>query len=179
MGPTWTDGLRFAPGTRLRFITALPSALRAALMQARPSLQEWMERLDAAVLTVLSVERDRCTMQASVNLGALCHGKFCAEPDPRGGYRVRVEWHEASEPRVRDFDAIALMLGGERDVYLAQRTDTEIRQLSRWHYQPDGSVLVSIFPRFFSDMVPAVVRALLPTELPIGALQPVRDADGG
>src|SRR5262245_1843956 len=146
MGPAWTDALRFAPGTNLRFVPALPPALRAALVQASPAAQAWLECLDAPVLTVLSVERDRCALGASTGVDSAHLGGVTATPGPDGAYSVRVQWTVAGGPGTRDFDGIALMLGGDHDVYLAQRTEAETRPLSRCHYTPDGNVSVSIYP---------------------------------
>lgn len=173
MGLAWTHALRFAPGTALRFSLKLQPALHTALVQALPAAKPWLERIEGAVLTVVVLEREHCEVHASPGADATRLGNFTAAPNPDGAYRVQVEWAAASGPQVRDFDGIALMLGGERDVYIALRTQAESLQLSRWHYERDGSVIVSIYPATFASRLSAVVRALLPAELRIGTLQPI------
>lgn len=181
MGPAWTDAVRFVPGTRLRFEPALPPALRAALAQARPALREWLEALDeAAALTVLSTAPDRCTLRADAGAGTALRslGDLAVATDAGGACHAQIRWTAASGPQVRDFDDVALMLGGEHDVYLARRSAAEVRHLARWHYEDDGSVVVSIYPAAFASRLPAAAAALLPAELRIGTLRPIGDAGG-
>jgi hypothetical protein len=173
MGLNWTKALRFAPGTALRFSLRLQPALHSALLQAMPSARYWLERIEGAVLTVVAADSEGCEVHARVGAGTQCAASFTATPSPDGAYCARIEWAADTGPLVRDFKGIALMLGGERDVYMTSRTEAKPRQLSRWHYEPDGSVTVSIYPAALSSQLSAVVRALLPTELSVGRLQPV------
>ena len=173
MGPAWTDVLRFACGTRLQFSPLLPPALREAMFLARPSLRDAWAGLDQTVLTVLAVSPDGCALSAGTGADATRRGEFSAAPGASGGSRVRVQWTSASESLVRDVDGIALMLGGDDDVYLAQRVGADVRLLSRWQYDRDGSAVVSVYPATFASRLHAAVRAALPTELRIGVLRPV------
>lgn len=173
MGPAWTDVLRFACGARLQFSPLLTPALREAMFLARPSLRDAWAGLDQTVLTVLAVSPDGCALSAGTEADATRRGEFSAAPGTRGGSRVRIRWTSASESLVRDVDGIALMLGGDDDVYLAQRVGAEVRLLSRWQYDRDGSAVVSIYPATFASRLHEAVRAALPTELRIGVLRPV------
>lgn len=173
MGPGWSDVLRFECGSRLLFSPLLPPALREAMFQARPSLRDAWVGLDRSVLTVLAVNSDGCALSAGTDADATRRGEFSAAPGANGGSRMRVQWTSGSESLVRDVDGVALMLGGDDDVYLAQRVGAEVRPLSRWQYDRDGSAIVSIYPAIFASRLHEAVRAALPTELRIGVLRPV------
>ena len=179
MGLSWTKALRFEPGTALRLSLRLQPALLSALVQAMPSARHWLECIEGAVLTVIAVEREGCEVHAHAGAHAKRVGSFTVTPGPDGAFCTRIEWSADAGPRVLDFSGLALMQGGERDVYMTLRTDDRPQQVSRWHYEPDGSVTVSIYPAFFAGQLSAVVRTLLPTELSIGSLQPMAQAGGG
>jgi hypothetical protein len=173
MGPTWIHALRAAPGTRWRFAPTWPAALQAAVLQARPALQAWLDPLQAAVLTLELLEPDRCSVSIARADDASPLGELRAAPDATGTWQVQLHLGGGAATASHAVDGIALMLGDERDVYLARRGDGATQPVSRWRHGDGGRVAISVFPGALGERLPAALRALLPTELPLGVLQPL------
>jgi hypothetical protein len=138
-----------------------------------PAFRELLHALDGAVLTITSVEHDRCALRAHAAAAVGSAGGVTAAPHDDGTYAVRFQLEGPAAPAAFEFTGIALMLGGDRDVYFVQRRGAETHRVSRWRYEQDGGVSVSIYPGAFAVNLPPLVRALLPSELAVGTLRPI------
>ena len=160
-----TRAIRFAPGAVLRFTPTINGALLEALQTIQPRAAAILDAARAARITIESLGDDACCLrvaQYAVTLAA-------AAADV---YTLRVAWADSASgsQRSAQLEGVAPMLGGKGDVFFAQRLRGENRFWLKLVYEADGAALYA-FPAAFSERLPAVVRAVLPSQLALGRLE--------
>jgi hypothetical protein len=163
------QALRFAPGMRLTFSSIAAGALIEQAGRMHPSFQYWWELLRDAVLRVDGVGADSCRICVLCN-EALGRIEIVREHD--GSLTAQAELTIADEePLTWQRGQLTLMLGGKRDVYLAQRTEEGDRLLLKVKYTEQGA-LVSIMRDAFAHRLTDALRSFLPGEIKVGTLAP-------
>jgi hypothetical protein len=163
------QALRFSPGTRLAFGSIAAGALIEQAGRLHPSFQYWWELLRDAVLQVDGVDADRCRISIRCK-DAL--GRIEIVREPGGSLTASaVLTVGTEEPLTWQRGHLTMMLGGKRDVYVAERTDEGDRLLLKARYTQHGA-LVSIMRDAFAHRLTDALRSFLPGEIKVGTLAP-------
>ncbi len=166
MSPNWTQVLRFAPGSALRFSLALNAGLRVALERSDQRVARWLEMLDDATLHLTDLEPTVCRVQGRAGPATL---ELVAN-----GTHISLRLDDAQQQHARDYTDLALMLAGSREALIARRDEhqtTPYLRLRYTHQNPNAEV--ALYTAGFTSRVPSALRALLPTVAVVGHLQPV------
>jgi len=161
--------IRYASGARLRFERAAQGPLLDAAIRRYVPGEGWLAELRTAPVQVLDVQSDGCALSlkahdydARVSLARAADGTLTLAVSVEGAGRPRWACERAN---------LTAMLGGKRDVYLAQCTETGPVPVLRLRYADDGTRISLLGPAIAQCVDPAL-RAFVPDEIMLGTLAP-------
>jgi len=174
-----TRAIRFAPGAVLRFAPALGERLLAMLEGVQPDAAEALAAVQAARLTLEHLGEHACRALLTVGDEAPARWRGVRfEIDLRrsgeDGCALRIAWTDPADATRRSIerDGVTAMLGGRSDVFFAERSGPGNRMWLKLTYDAAQTAAeIRLFSDAFAARAPAVVRALLPGQLIVGALR--------
>jgi hypothetical protein len=127
---------------------------------------------ERAVLLVESVVPEGCRLRAQEDPESGYGGAVTVTTEADGSCRAHCEWTTPAGTATQAFAGLALMLGGNAEAAVAQRTDAGLVPLLKWRYGRTGLLSVSVCPGAVADRISRVLRAMLPKEIEVGILRP-------